>query len=261
MAKERGQEGFTLIELMVSMLLLSIITTAGLMLFTAGQAAWSSAKTRSDLQYNLRKSAQYIFLELQESGVDENGTLQVEIDDGAGAGGTDILRFAVPVCICGGGPINTDGDVSYWGAPEEWGHAGCTDDYPLEANGKVDVCHFPPGNPDNPQDLSVSEPAVKAHLAHGDYIGDCDECDPDDYPNRQVEYLINDDGQLLRQVLDIDSEVVASVIVADHIDDFQAGINDGQTVVTVTIGLSGMTFQGRQMGLQDSVNVPLRNRS
>jgi hypothetical protein len=35
-------------------------------------------------------------------------------------------------------------------------------------NGKVDVCHFPPGNPDNVQQISVSSKALSAHLGHGD---------------------------------------------------------------------------------------------
>lgn len=38
---------------------------------------------------------------------------------------------------------------------------------------KVAVCHFPPGNPAHFTIISVSENAVKAHLAHGDYLGAC----------------------------------------------------------------------------------------
>ena len=39
---------------------------------------------------------------------------------------------------------------------------------------KVIVCHLPPGNPENEQSIRIGEPAVKAHLAHGDYLGLCD---------------------------------------------------------------------------------------
>ena len=39
---------------------------------------------------------------------------------------------------------------------------------------KVTICHFPPGNPENMQTLSVDESAVDAHVAeHGDTIGEC----------------------------------------------------------------------------------------
>jgi hypothetical protein len=39
---------------------------------------------------------------------------------------------------------------------------------------KVDVCHIPPGNPDNAHTITVGEPAVQAHLNHGDFLGPCD---------------------------------------------------------------------------------------
>lgn len=38
---------------------------------------------------------------------------------------------------------------------------------------KVDVCHIPPGNPDNWHTITVSERAEPAHLAHGDLAGSC----------------------------------------------------------------------------------------
>jgi hypothetical protein len=45
---------------------------------------------------------------------------------------------------------------------------------------KVTICHLPPGNPENAHTLSVGAPAVKAHLAHGDYLGACAEVPPTD---------------------------------------------------------------------------------
>lgn len=43
----------------------------------------------------------------------------------------------------------------------------------IAANNKVDVCHIPPGNPDNAHTINVSENSVSAHLNHGDYLGVC----------------------------------------------------------------------------------------
>lgn len=40
-------------------------------------------------------------------------------------------------------------------------------------NNKVLVCHVPPGNPGNAHTICVSYNAVAAHLAHGDYLGEC----------------------------------------------------------------------------------------
>ncbi len=39
---------------------------------------------------------------------------------------------------------------------------------------KVDVCHIPPGNPDNAHTITISENALSAHLDHGDRVGACD---------------------------------------------------------------------------------------
>ena len=38
---------------------------------------------------------------------------------------------------------------------------------------KTTVCHIPPGNPANEHTICVGDPAVKAHLAHGDHLGSC----------------------------------------------------------------------------------------
>ena len=38
---------------------------------------------------------------------------------------------------------------------------------------KVCLCHLPPGNPWNAHGICVGEPAVDAHLAHGDTLGSC----------------------------------------------------------------------------------------
>ncbi len=38
---------------------------------------------------------------------------------------------------------------------------------------KVVICHIPPGNPDNMHSIEVGEPAVEAHLEHGDSLSYC----------------------------------------------------------------------------------------
>ena len=38
---------------------------------------------------------------------------------------------------------------------------------------KVEVCHVPPGNPDNFHTIKINEKALGAHLAHGDLAGAC----------------------------------------------------------------------------------------
>lgn len=43
------------------------------------------------------------------------------------------------------------------------------------SDGKVSVCHIPPGNPDNASTILVSQHALETHLAHGDETGECGE--------------------------------------------------------------------------------------
>jgi hypothetical protein len=38
---------------------------------------------------------------------------------------------------------------------------------------KVQVCHRPPGNPNNYHTITIGAPALPAHLAHGDLVGAC----------------------------------------------------------------------------------------
>jgi Kazal-type serine protease inhibitor domain len=42
-------------------------------------------------------------------------------------------------------------------------------------DGKVCLCHIPPGNPANAHTICIGAPAVKAHLGHGDTLGPCGE--------------------------------------------------------------------------------------
>jgi len=46
---------------------------------------------------------------------------------------------------------------------------------------KVCICHRPPGNPDNAHTICIGAPAVRAHLRHGDTVGECPvRCDGND---------------------------------------------------------------------------------
>ena len=49
---------------------------------------------------------------------------------------------------------------------------------------KITLCHVPPGNPSKAHSISIASPSVSAHLAHGDYLGTCDDSDDDtnDHP-------------------------------------------------------------------------------
>lgn len=253
--------GFSLVEMMVGTILASIILTALTMVFLAAQSTWFLTSVQIQLQNDTRQIISHVARELQESGRDSAGTLKTTISDNTGVGGTDVLEFSVPVCICGISAIDTNGNVRNWGAPSRWGQAGCSDQYTVEANGKVDICHVPPGNPGNTQSLNVNPSSVKAHLAHGDWLGACNACDPNSYNNRFVQYLLNNSGQLVRQVLDQNDILVSQEIVAGGVTDFQTSFVAGQDTVTVTLTVSRKALKNRTMTITASVNAYLRNRS
>ena len=50
------------------------------------------------------------------------------------------------------------------------------DSYPTDyENKKIEICHIPPGNPENAHTLNISVNALRAHLAHDDYLEECDD--------------------------------------------------------------------------------------
>jgi hypothetical protein len=55
----------------------------------------------------------------------------------------------------------------------------------------VEICHVPPGNPDNAHTIEVDPSAVPAHIAHGDYEG---RCDGDEAQDEGVEQDGSDDN-------------------------------------------------------------------
>ena len=76
---------------------------------------------------------------------------------------------ALLLCACGGGQdrSSSDGAVERELAKAQSAAAASPD-------GKVTICHIPPGNPANAHTITVGIAAVPAHLAlHGDTIGEC----------------------------------------------------------------------------------------
>src|SRR5262249_42312296 len=84
-------------------------------------------------------------------------------------------------CVVGGG---AGGGGGGWGKTEDrdpttadqnsaGGNSADPDCSPDPGSDKVTICHIPPGNPANAHTIDVGEPAVRAHLAHGDHCGPC----------------------------------------------------------------------------------------
>src|SRR3989338_4074135 len=241
----REAQGFTIVELMVTTLIFSVITIGMYSALLAGQSAWSTTDTQIRLQEALRQTLQRVAAELGESGEDGNGIMQMTIGDNTGANGTDILTFSIPVCVCSNTPIDANGDVTNWGAPLSWGKTNCPSDITLNADGKVSICHLPPGNPENTQDLEIAPAALDAHLSHGDWMGACTACSVSN--NKYIEYAIDADSQLLRRIRSDTSVLAKEEIMASDINDFQAVLSADQNIATLTVTALADTTQNMQI--------------
>ena len=129
------------------------------------------------------------------------------------------------------------------------------DSYPIDYESKkIEICHVPPGNPDNAHTLSISVNAMRAHLAHGDYIDECAENGDDetnDTEKIEIEVEIEDgiakievkigDEELEFELEETDRELIMQYI-AENTDltieeietfiEFEEYENDeGQTIV------------------------------
>ncbi|OGX09224.1 MAG: hypothetical protein A2Y05_02310 [Omnitrophica WOR_2 bacterium GWA2_53_43] len=243
---------------MVTTLIFSVITIGMYSALLAGQSAWSTTDTQIRLQEALRQTLQRVAAELGESGEDGNGIMQMTIGDNTGANGTDILTFSIPVCVCSNTPIDANGDVTNWGAPLSWGKTNCPSDITLNADGKVSICHLPPGNPENTQDLEIAPAALDAHLSHGDWLGSCTACSITG--NKFVEYVINASNRLLRRVRNSVNALVKEETISENVTGLQAVFSADQNIVTLTVTALADTTQNRQITVSRVLNVRLKNK-
>lgn len=254
----RQTQGFTIVELMVTTLIFAVILIGMYSALLAGQSAWSTTDTQIRLQEALRQTLERVGKELGESGSDANGVMQAAIADNTGTNGTDILTFSVPMCVCSNIPIDNNGNVANWGAPLNWGKTNCPSDITLAADGKISICHLPPGNPENAQDLEVAPAALDAHLSHGDWLGSCTACSV--AGNKSVEYAIDAGNRLLRRVRNSVNTLVKEETISENVTGFQAVFSADQNVVTLTVTALTNTTQNRQITVSRVLNVRLKNK-
>ena len=129
------KKGFTLLETLIVVLIVTVMLTGGYLVLSTGQATWFTTDTNIRLQENLRQSLEKVIMELRQSSVS-----QTQLFDGTGANNTDVIRFSVPiVCQAGERLIDINGDVQHWGAPLTW---GCTDSTCMDADNDCSVINY-----------------------------------------------------------------------------------------------------------------------
>ena len=106
---------------------------------------------------------------------------------------------------------------------------------------KVEICHFPPGDPENFHTISVSENAVDAHLARGAILGSCDmNCDS-----------VCSDGDPC--TIDYDAQVGCETLGCYPVPRPQVDCNDGVDCTVDTCS----SLDGGCLNTPDDANCPL----
>jgi len=102
---------------------------------------------------------------------DQDGTPDGCDDTPNGDDDNDGVDNAIDACPGSDDTIDSDQD----GTPDGCDETPNGDDDNGNGNGEtVTICHIPPGNPNNPQTITVSVNALQAHLNHGDALGECE---------------------------------------------------------------------------------------
>ena len=101
-----------------------------------------------------------------------------------------------------------------------------------QEGGLIEVCHCPPGNPDNCQTIVINPAALPAHLAHGDTLGPCSDL---------VVPLSPEDIALIRQLV---NEILVRVSEIDIIISTNGGTPPIGLVRKFTFSTDGYDTQG-----------------
>lgn len=149
----KGRKGFSMAELLVSVAILVFLMTVIFGLLAAAQSAFNNADAGIQLRTVFRNAGQKMSWELARSGYDASAAAQFTISAGAGANGSDVIRFSVPVaCDSTSSFLDSSGNPARWGAFLTWGCStvACSDpdgscatveykyiQYALNANGAI----------------------------------------------------------------------------------------------------------------------------
>src|SRR3712207_1537572 len=121
---------------------------------------------------------------------------------------------------------------------------------------RVTICHIPPGNPGNAHTITVGEPAVDAHLAHGDRLGACvfdrdvfdrDVFDRDFFDRDFFDRDVVDVVPAISQDIEQEAE---SGDITQNFDVSQTGDNSNQTV-----GIQGTANTGNAQNVTNVVDA------
>lgn len=131
--------GLTIMELMVVAGLFAFVLSAVLGLLGNAQTSFFTADAAIDVRNNLRNASERIAMELRNTGY-QGGVGQFTLSDNSGTGGSDIIRFSIPVlCSSTSTLLDANGNPAYWRAPLTW---GCNSYTCMDADGSCATVEY-----------------------------------------------------------------------------------------------------------------------
>ena len=112
----------------------------------------------------------------------------------------------------------------------------------VRCGNKIRICHYPPGNNNNPQQLCLPASAIPAHLAHGCVLGDCPQSKNGNSPDEE-HYDDHMNGLVVNEV-----KVYPNPSTGIFIIDLPDAVKGGETVI---MDINGKLIE-RKMFMPDS---------
>ena len=209
----------------------------------ADQIFFSSGESSIRLQENLRDTLLYLSEEVRKSDRDH-----VQIIEGGGNGTSDLIKFSIPV-LCS--------DTAKWldecDASKEGVLDGCDEACGSFANGCDNAaCPFNEGV-DCGETLVAHWGASLRWKCNSSTCMDANNnCTSVEY--KYIQYGLNNDGNLVRSVLDTSNTIVNQVVLRANLEDLQFSRNG--TVVRATItGKETAPMTGREETLNTVLDI------
>lgn len=136
----RGRSGLVLVEIVITMAILAFMITVVYGLMGNARTIFFDMSMGTQLRDGLRQAVSRMELELRNTGYDSAHNAQFLVSAGAGASGTDTIRFSVPIlCSTTATLLNASGDPANWGAGLTW---GCGGSACMDANNSCAVLEY-----------------------------------------------------------------------------------------------------------------------
>lgn len=136
----RIKNGYSFVEVMLVVAILSFLVAATYGAFLSGQTIWNRTANTIEMDEQLNKATQRIAAELKWTGHDSQGQFQLSYITQSGINESDIFKFSIPViCQPNGNPVDGNGDTAHWGAPLTW---GCSESSCMDSDGNCDTVEY-----------------------------------------------------------------------------------------------------------------------